>query len=61
MVDSYYHLCGLDSYYRLFISQLFAFEVAKQAIGKDADMDNDVYIMKNIIDFHKNFEIAYVD
>lgn len=59
--DSYYHLCGLTSYYKHFISQIFAFECAKRWT-ESKDMDDEVYGSIDRIDLEKTgFKIQTFD
>ena len=57
--DSYYHECGLNSYYEQFISKLFAFEVAKHYMKDVEHMDDDLYLDVDRINILDNFKIRY--
>ncbi|EQB4340888.1 hypothetical protein ACYJ2U_001607 [Clostridium botulinum] len=67
--DCYYHECGLNEYYKVFVAKLLAFEVAKHYMKDtvkniEKHMDNDLYdntIDKvNILDFY-TIEYSEID
>ena len=57
--DSYYHECGLNSYYMQFIAKLFAFEVARHYMKDIEYMDDDLYVGIDKINILDSYDIKY--